>query len=183
MAKADFAKAKKQYPSSAMGEKEWYAVFDAYPDIMWAILADVYNVILDERERDEGIHRIGRRPARRANSMEELRRAVMPPQFNTEPFPVALKDLMGARSQRQFAPRIPIDQPTLSRFLSGQLSPDLQMLEAIAAACKVPAHYFVEYRALFISEMVCRVLTARPNLGVTAFKAYRASANERSLDV
>jgi hypothetical protein len=175
MAKANFEAARNQFASTAMGEEEWVGVFDSNPDIMWAILADVYSVVKDEEEREAGKKRMGRRPTRVAGSVDELMRTVMPPQYTTEPFPAALKKLLAGRSQRQFAPRVPITQPTLSRLLKGEWEPDLAMLERIAAAAKVPPFYFVEYRAQMIAAVVTRILIDQPNLGITAYKRMRGA--------
>jgi transcriptional regulator with XRE-family HTH domain len=85
--------------------------------------------------------------------------------------------LIGARSQMQFARRVPISQPTLSRLLAGHVEPDLAMLEQIAGAAKVPPYFFVEYRANFIAQMVRRVLLASPHLGITAMKAFMSASS------
>lgn len=175
MAKADYERAKSQYPSTAMGEAEWVKVFDANPDIMWKIIGDIYDAVKTEQEKEAGIRRMGRRPARQGTSMEEVYRTIFPQQYSMEPFPVALAGLLKGRSQRQFAPKVPVNQATISRLLSGQLTPDMVMLERIALAAKVPPHYFVEYRALFVGSLITRVLTDQPNMGVSAVKRLRAA--------
>lgn len=178
MAKANFERAKAAYPSCSMGEQEWIAVFDRNPDIMWAIVGDIYDAVKTEQEKDAGIRRMGRRPARQATSMEEVFATVFPNQYSMDPFPTAFEKLLNGRSQRQFALKIPCNQGTISRLLSGQVQPDLIMLERIAEVAKVPAHYFVEYRALLIGQMVTRVLLEQPNMGVTAMKRVRAGRRE-----
>lgn len=178
MAKADYENAKRLYPSTAMGEDEWIAVFDRNPDIMWAIVGDVYDAIKTEQEKDAGIRRMGRRPARQGTSMDEVFSTVFPQHYTMDPFAEAFAKLIDGRSQRQFAMKIPCSQGTISRLLSGQLTPDLTMMERIASASKVPPYFFVEYRALLIGQMVTRILTEQPHMGITAMKKVRASRRE-----
>src|ERR1700679_1125040 len=124
MTKADFSKAAVLYPSTAMNDAAWIKVFDAEPQIMWAILADVFTVAIAEQDRDAGSHTSGRRRSRAADSVEDFRNVVFPDYWNREPFPAALRALMGGRSQNQFARKVPVSQATLSRMLSGQQTPD-----------------------------------------------------------
>lgn len=174
MVRADFNKAKELYPSTQMGEAEWVEVFDRNPDIMWAIVADIYNVVKDQEDRDAGVRRVGRRPGRVASSMEDVFNTVFPQQYTTDPFPEAFRKLLGERSQRQFAMKIPCNQATVSRMLSGEVKPDLIMLERVAAAAKVNPAYFLEYRAMFIGQLVTQIFTERPHLGITAVKRVKA---------
>jgi len=172
-AKANFERAKEQYPSTEMGEGQWVAAFDRNPDIMWAILGDIYQVVRDEEERDNGTRRMGRRPVRAAGSVDELMRTVLPDQYTQEPFKGALAKLLKGRSQQAFANKIPCSQSTMSRLLSGDAEPDMAMMERVAAAAKVQPHYFLEYRARYVSDMVQQVLTERPNVSITAFRKAR----------
>lgn len=176
MAKANFDGARAQFASIEMGELEWVAAMSHNPDIMWSILADIYNVVKDEAERAEGKRRMGRRPTRAAHSLDDLLQTVMPVQFCTDPFNEALRKLIDGKSQRAFARKVPCDHSTISRLLSGEFKPDLIMLHRIADAAKVPPHYFVEYRALYIGALIGRVLTEHPHLGVAAFKRLRSAS-------
>ena len=178
MAKADFEKAARLYPSVYMDEQGWIEVFNQNQDIMWAIVGDIYDAVKTEQEKDAGIRRMGRRPARQATSMDEVYATVFPQQYSMDPFPTAFAKLIDGRSQRAFAMKIPCSQGTISRLLSGQMAPDLTMLERIAAAGKVPPYFFVEYRALLVGQMVTQVLLAQPNMGVTAMKRIRAGRRQ-----
>lgn len=113
---------------------------------------------------------MGRRPARKAVSLQEVYDTIFPPQHSMEPFPAAFAKLLNGRSQRSFAAKIPINQSALSRFLSGERKPDLLMLERIAAAAKVSPGYFVEYRAAYVGKLVERVLLAHPNVSIGAHR-------------
>ena len=173
MAKANFEKAKELYPSTGMTDKEWLTVFDANPDIMWHIIGDMYDIVLAEEERERGIRSMGRRPARKGVSLEQLYAVVFPPTYSQEPFPKAFANLIKGKSQRQFAMKIPCNQSTLSRLLAGQVQPDLLMLERIAAAAKVNPHYFAEWRAMYLGQLITEVLLRRPNMSIQALRNVR----------
>lgn len=175
MAKADFAKAKELYPSTQMNEAEWLQVFDANPDVMWQILGDIYDIVKAEEEKERGIRSMGRRPARKGVSLQQLYATVFPPTYSNEPFAQALSSLMVGKSQRQFAMKVPCNQSTLSRMMSGQMQPDLLMLERIAAAAKVNPHYFMEWRAHYLGQLVTRILLERPNMSITALRNVRGA--------
>ena len=49
----------------------------------------------------------------------------------------------------------------------------MQMLEAIARAAKVQPAFFVEWRAMYVTQQIERVLKARPNVGVKAYESIR----------
>ncbi len=179
MAKADFNKAKQQFPSTSMGEPEWMAFFDtpAGAHAMGRILGDIYDAVKAEEEKAKGIHRMGRRP-RREGSIEDVYSTVFPQTYTMDPFPEAMLKLLNGRSHRQFAPRVPVHQTTMSRLMRGEIKPDLPMLERIAAACKVQPGYFVEYRAMFVGQLLTRVFTERPNMGVAAFRQVKTGLTE-----
>jgi hypothetical protein len=174
MAKADLEKAKREFPSTGMGEAQWLAFFDtpAGHHAMGRIIGDIYDVVKAEREKEDGLQRMGRRP-RRQGSLEDVYATVFPAPYTMDPFPESMLKLLAGRSQRQFAPKIPVHQTTMSRLMSGALVPDKTMLERIAHAAKVHPSYFVEWRAMYVSEMVQSVMTNRPNIGVTAYKHVR----------
>jgi hypothetical protein len=177
IAKADFGRAKELYPSTGMGEKAWLIAFDANPDIMWSIIGDVYDFVKAEQERDAGVHRLGRRPQRSSASLDEVYATVFPPQYTVDPFGEAMVKLLAGRSVRAFAARVPMHHSHLSRLLTGERALDLTVLERIALAAKVPPAYFVEWRALYVGQLITRVLSERPNLSVKAVKAVRRGRN------
>lgn len=174
MAKANYERARELYPSVNMGEREWIDAFNRNPDIMWSIIGDVYDAVKTEQEKAAGIRRMGRRPARSSTSMEEVYATVFPTVYTSDPFPEALTKLLNGRSQRAFAAKIPCNQGTISRLLSGQTQPDLVMLERVAAAAKVQPYYFAEYRAQVIGQMVVKILMEQPNMSIAAMKRVRA---------
>lgn len=133
------------------------------PEILWQIVADVYDIAKTEEERDSGLVRIGRRPAREEVPLEEVLLKLLPNPYGDLPFPEALRVLMKGRSQREFAQRVPCDQSTLSRLLSGKLKPDRRLLEGLARAGGQGPWYFVEWRALFVADLVAYCFMQRPH--------------------
>src|SRR4051794_25089542 len=159
-----------------MGEREWLAFFDT-PDgtrAMGRILGDIFREVRAQEDKIAGKTKMGRRP-RPDGTLDEVMDTVFPAQYSMDPFPLSLVKLMAGRSTRAFAPRIPCNQSTLVRLLNGQLKPDIAMLVRIATAAKVQPHYFVEYRAMAISQMVEAALTEYPHQGISAYKAMRQS--------
>lgn len=176
MAKADFVNATNLFPSVGMNDAEWRAFFDT-PAGMYAlgrILYDIYDKVVDEEEKANGLVRKGRRPARKEVPLEEVYRKVLPPAPSLLPFPEALKEVMNGKSLRWLAPKIPIDVSTLSRVLRSKSTPDIVLLERIAAAVKVHPGYFLEWRALYIGQLITEVYLASPNLSIASHRALRA---------
>lgn len=157
---ADLANAG-QFDSLKAGVEDWVERFDQRPDIMHAILGDIYRTV---RYKDEG--RVdGRRAAVKDGSLDELN-AMIAPRYSQEPFPVAVRELIGDRSLRQFAAKVPIDHRELSRFVRGEVSPSRFWLERIAKAGKVTPAFFVEWRTLYVTEVITAVFVERPNLSI-----------------
>src|SRR5206468_5127633 len=144
MARANLEGAKALYPSCEMGMGEWVTFLESPPGLqaMGKILYDIYDEVKSAEERKAGLRRIGRRPARAAVGLDQVMSVVLPTEFTNEPLNVALAKLIAGKSQRQFAYKVPISQPHLSRILSGERVPGLDQLEQIAAAAGVQPWYF-----------------------------------------
>lgn len=181
MSKADFEKAKREFPSTQMDDAGWMTFFDspAGEFALGRILGDIYDFVKAAEEREAGIHRVGRRP-RRDGSLADVYATVFPTAYTMDPFKVAMEKLLAGRSQRAFAPRVPMTQTTLARLLRGDVQPSMGVLESIAQAAKVHPSYFVEWRAMYVSGMVQRVLLQRPNVGVKAYREMRMGDQARS---
>ena len=169
--KADWEKAKAQYPSYALGKDEWVAFFETPAGFhaMGQLIRDIYDEVLAEQEREAGHRQMGRRPNRNERPLSEVYEQDFPKPYSMYPFPVAMQKLLDKHpSQRAFCRKVPIHQTTLSLYMSGKRKPDLHMLERIAAAARVKPSFFVEWRAMYVSEMVLNVLLQSPNVGVRA---------------
>lgn len=163
---SDWDRAKELFPERSTSE--WVAKFDADPGIMWSILGDVAKAF----KATEGPRKTGRRPGV-SMSMQELQR-ITSPQYSMDDFSVSLPELIGSRSQRQFASRVPCHHSTLTRLMRGELPLTRAVLESLAKAGRVSPYYFKEYRAMYLSDMVTEVMMARPNMSITAIKGLRA---------
>lgn len=180
MAKADLERARELYPSCGMGMDEWMTFFGTAAGLraMGRIIYDIYDEVISREERENGKRRIGRRPARDATTLARVMAVVKPEEFSNEPLPVALRQLLRGRSQRQFARTVPISQPYLNRLLAGHHKYDLDLLEALAVAANVPPWHFLEWRAMYIGELITTVLAENPHMGITALRALRNTRRE-----
>lgn len=172
--RADWQGARRAVPY--VDADEWSERMQENPEALLRIIADAYDFALRERETAAGVRRYGRRPKPDPVPLEEVYATAFPTQFSTAPFPEALGRLMKGSSQRAFAARVPCHQATLSRLLSGQLVPDVSMMERLARAAEVKPWYFAEWRARFVADVVERSLLADPKMSVGAIKGLRARA-------
>lgn len=159
-----------RHPAVDMGVDELEERMARDPSIMWRILYDIFDKTLIEEEKAEGKVRLGRRPKRPA-SREEILAVAVPPMFTHKPFPEALKDLIGQRSQRSFARRMGCAQGTVSKLLAGQLKPDRYTMERAAAAGRVNPWYFREWRAQYLLDVAADLLRRNPHMSVAYLRA------------
>jgi len=173
--RADLESAKSLYPACGMGVDEWVTFFNSPAGLgaMGKILYDIYDEVRSAEERNAGLRRIGRRPGRSAVPLSEVMEVVLPQEFTNDPLTVSLARLIGHRSQRQFARKVPITQSHLCRVLSGERQPNLTQLERIAEAAGVRPWYFPEWRAQYISALLSEVLVESPHLSISALRAMR----------
>ncbi len=171
---ADLERAKRLYPSIDMDDRMWAAFFDtpAGEHAMGRIIGDIYDEILRQEERERGVRRIGRRPRPEPVPLAEVYARVFPPRFSNVPFGQALRDLLAQRkiSQRAFAAKVPVNNGTLSRFINGVWTPDLAMMERIAAVAGVPPSSFPEYRAAYLTKVLGDFLAARPHVSTGLYR-------------
>lgn len=166
---ADLANAD-QFDSLKQGEAEWVSFFDSRPDVLHAILGDIYvATVYDERKRATGKRLDGRRVMPRDANLAALEEMITP-RYSMEAFGTSVRELIGERSLRQFAGRVPMDHRELSRMMRGETRLTMYWLEKIAVSCRVTPHFFLEYRVLFIADKLEQVFASRPNLSVGVVK-------------
>ena len=170
---ADWDNAKRWFPERSV--EDWVGLFDRAPHILHSILGDIYRESKAETEREEGRARIGRRPKAIDGNLEELY-SMITPRYSMEPFAEAVRALIGNRSLRAFAARIPTHHNTLNRLIKGVTPLDRTKLEAIARAGRVHPAYFREWREQFILDAVAAVLHAKPNLSIRVHKEMQRGA-------
>lgn len=170
---SDFENARSQFPSVKNGVDEWVAFFDDRPEVMLGILGDIYRETKAEELRESGKAPTGRRPKSINGNLDELHRMVTP-QYSVEPFEVAVKELIGARSLRAFAAKVPMNHHTLTRMMRGDIKLEMWRLEQIAEAGKVQPGYFREYREMQLLDVIGKYFRRRPNASITLTKRIRA---------
>lgn len=172
--RADWNRAREVVPY--VGDREWLSRLADNPETLYRIIADAYDFVLRDREIAQGVRRSGRRPRPSRVPIDEVIEAVLPKQYSNDAFPQALVEVMDGRSQRAFSKDVPCDQATLSRFIAGQLKPDVPMMERIAAAGGVPPWFFREWRAEYVAALVRNVLMEDPAMSVQALRALQLMA-------
>jgi hypothetical protein len=180
---ANLPRAKRMFAGGARTDDEWVEFFNRRTDVLHAILGDVYIVHEYDERKQRGAGRDGRRTMPNDANLDKLW-DITTPRYSMHPFPVAVKELIGERSLRQFAAKVPMDHRELSRMMRGVAPPTPYWLEQIAKAGKVNPAFFMEYRHAYVAEVLDVVFTTRPNLGIGVFKKLanvveRTAANGR----
>lgn len=170
---ADFENARSQFPSVKHGVDEWVRFFDDRPEVMLQILGDIYRETKAEELRAEGRAPTGRRPKSINGNLDDLHRMVTP-QYSVDSFDVAVRELIGTRSLRAFAAKVPMNHHTLTRMMRGEVKLEMWRLEQIADAGKVNPGYFREYREMQLLEVIGRYFALRPNVSITLTKRIKA---------
>ena len=176
MPKADYTSAKIDFPSISLNEKAWIEFFQTSlgSHSFGRIVGDIYGEIRAQEEKKKGNVRVGRRATLPVRPFDEVIETVFPQQYTMEPFHVAFKEILEGRSQKEFAAKVPMSQPSLSRILSGSKRPNMGMIESMATAAHMNPSYFVEYRALWLSKLVMETYIKNPNLLVKTYKQVRS---------
>jgi hypothetical protein len=168
---ADFERAKEMFPSTTkLDEHDWVAYFTEHPEVVHAILGDIYVITKADRAT---VKKSGRRPRHINGNMDELWEMITP-RYSTAPFGEALTELMGDQSLRGFSRKIPMHYWSLARLMRGErqivnpydMDASMQLLEQIAKAGKVNPLYFAEYRQLYIFKMFSEVFSRQPNFTI-----------------
>jgi hypothetical protein len=176
---ADWDNAVEQFPTTKADTNEWVDFFDRRPEVLLAILGDIYRESKALEAREAGRAPTGRRPKHINGNLAELE-AMITPSYSMEPFGVACRELIGDRSLRAFAARVPMNHHTLTRMMRGELKVDRFRLEAIAKAGRVTPAYFMEWRLAYVQEAVEQVFMAKPNLSIRAIRQLQRARAEGS---
>lgn len=168
--RADWERARQAVPWLEGGDVAAQLAARVTPETIWRIVSDVYDIAKTDEERAKGQVRIGRRPAREEVPLDEVLATLLPEPYQDKPFREALRELMGSDSQWTFARKVPCDQATLSRLLNGKSEPDRHMLEALAAAGGKGPWWFVEWRAMFMADLVRAMFMRHPHKSAQAMR-------------
>lgn len=174
---ADYENARSQFQSVKHGVEEWVSFFDKRPEVMLQILGDIYRESKAQEQRESGSAPTGRRPKSINGNLDDLHRMITP-QYSVDTFDVAVKELIGKRSLRAFALKVPMNHHTLTRMMRGDVKLEMWRLEQIALAGKVQPAFFREYREMQLLEVIGRYLSLRPNVSITLTKRIRADIQD-----
>lgn len=170
--RADYENAKALFPSCAsVTSAEWLKFLESETGltVIAKMLGDAYQVVRDDEERMLGTKKPGRRPPRHA-SLEQVINTVFPARASMEPFPEALAKLMRGRSRRGFLVASDVAEATLRHLLSGKRQLTMPILERLAEAARVSPGFFLEYRAMYVGELVTLLLLERPQMSQTVMR-------------
>jgi hypothetical protein len=170
---AQWEQARTLYPSTEYQSRVWADYFDEHPDVLTKLLGDVYRVYKTEEAKRAGVSNPqgGRRRSHVNGNLDELW-AILTPKFSMDPFPVAVRELMGKKSVRQFAADVGMDHRELSRLLNGARRPSMiHWLEVIARGADVHPAFFLEWRTATLVGIMADAFASQPHLSITALKA------------
>jgi hypothetical protein len=171
---ADFDNAREYFTAPDMDG--WMLRMRADPGIFTHLLSDIFRETRAETERMAGQAKIGRRPKVIEGSLSELWEMVTP-RYAVEPFPDALKALVGAVSPAEFQHKTMIAPDTFRKMLRGEAL-DMWRVEVVARAYSVSPAYFREWRHDFVLTVVEELLAAQPNLSIRYAKFLARVADE-----
>lgn len=151
-------------------ERMWLDRFTNDPDLMWLMVGDIVRYVSSE-ETPRGL----RGPSRRQTQDNHRNLAtvwrILHGHYSQDPFPVAIKELIGQTSERAFAMRCGFGSPeTLRRYIKGTRALSMEALEAMAKGGRVEPFYFVEYRAMWLGRELMNAMMHRPNESLKAVK-------------
>jgi hypothetical protein len=166
------------YPSTTqLTTDDWVAFFDQRPDVMHQLLGDIFSYT---KAAEAEVKKTGRRPKHTKGSLDELW-TMITPRYSMDPFHLSILDLMGNRSLRSFAARIPMHHVQLMRLIKGERNlvsvhdsfASMATLEQIARAGGVHPAYFREWRELYIMSLLNQIFSENPSYSVAMVKKLR----------
>ena len=176
---ADWSGAKERYPliDKAMDPDIWLRFFEDNPEQLHWLIRNLYAVL--RPTVIEG-RRGGPRP-RSVGTWNDIN-DVLSPKYSSDPFPVALKELMGKQSLAAFSVKVPCSKSVLFRLVTSRTqfgigrggsnpgidpAATMERLGALARAGGMKPAYFVEWRALWLQEALTAALLKQPNLSIS----------------
>lgn len=154
------------YATAVQRIDSWEQVLRDQPDVLHTLISDIVKIVQSQGEED----RIGRRPAPDAVSYDELFDLLMPKRFSSDPLPIALRDLMGPLSQKQFAIKACTQREYISQMLGGKRVPSMDVMASLARAGGVTPAYFAEWRAARLAQVLSDIMLTDPKWSVVMAK-------------
>lgn len=151
-------------------EQMWIDRFTRDPDLMWLLVGDIVRYVSSE-ETPRGQRQSSRRKVQGEHRNLESVWKVLHGHYSNDPFPVAIRELIGQRSERAFAMKCGFaSHETLRRYIQGKRPLSMEALEQMAKGGKVEPHFFIEYRAMWLGRELMNAMMARPNESLRAVK-------------
>lgn len=156
-------------------ERMWVDRFTDDPDLMWLLVGDIVRYVSSE-ETPRGTRQSSRRKVQDADRNLATVWRILHGHYSQDPFPVAIKELIGERSERAFAMKCGFaSHETLRRYMRGQRPLTMEALEQMAKGGRVEPFYFIEYRAMWLGRELMNAMMARPNESLKAVKKVKDS--------
>lgn len=156
-------------------EDMWIDRFTNDPDLMWLLVGDIVRYVSSE-ETPRGQRTSSRRKVQDEHRNLDSVWKVLHGNYSNDPFPVAIRELIGQRSERAFATRCGFaSHETLRRYIKGARPLSMEVLEQMAKGGRVEPFFFLEYRAMWLGRELMTAMMARPNESLRAIKQVRNS--------
>lgn len=151
-------------------EQMWIDRFTNDPDLMWLLIGDIVRYVSSE-ETPRGQRGPSRRQTQSGHRNLATVWRILHGHYSQDPFPIAIKELMGGTTERAFAMRCGFgSHETLRRYIKGSRPLSMEALEAMAKGGRVEPFFFIEYRAMWLGRELMTAMLARPNDSLKAVK-------------
>jgi DNA-binding phage protein len=159
--KQALATALERYPK--LEELDWLGELQDDVNITGRIIGDILKL----QRAEEDPHRRGRRAVPNV-SREQL--WALFEAYSTEPFFPTLEKLSEGKTMGQVAIKVGLSKMTLYRYRRGEAGPGMEILEQVAKAYNKSPFYFLEYRAMFIGQLIEDALINNPQRSISLLK-------------
>lgn len=177
---ADWEGARNRYPiiEKSVDPDVWIRFFEENPEDLTRLIRWIFQVLNAPAARRGGTRE-------RVTGTWDAVWDLLSPRYSSDPFPIAVQELMGTDSLRAFAEKVPMGHQRLWEMMnhkrgvnilrrtSGSIvdvEATMTRLATIARAGKVGPAYFVEWRNLWLQQALTSALTVQPNLSIALMK-------------
>ena len=158
-------------------EDMWIDRFTNDPDLMWLMVGDIVRYVSSE-DTPRGQRTSSRRKTQDGDRNLATVWRILHGHYSQDPFPVAIRELIGERSERAFAMKCGFaSHETLRRYIKGTRPLSMDALEQMAKGGRVEPFFFLEYRAMWLGRELMTAMMARPNESLKAVKQIKNAVN------
>lgn len=148
-----------------LSERSWVAAFNARPDAIEALLADLIKQVHAKPGR------IGQRPMPREEAVDFD--TLVYGEQTEQPLAEILPSLITG-SEAKFCAKAHMSRVQLWRMRRGEYHPDVQQIRLIASAVGKSPTFFVEYRKAMAIAAFVQLLDERPGIATALYRKYLA---------